>query len=90
VRGVVLRCRRGRSECGDFVVWWCGECVVWCGAGGGGASVVSSWCGAVPEGRSKCGECVVWCGAGGGGAIAVSVGMFRRAGHRHVSRYKGG
>ncbi len=45
MRGAV-RCRRGRSECG--------ECVVWCGAGGGGtrgggASAVSAWCGAVPE-----------------------------------------
>jgi hypothetical protein len=79
----------------NAVTSWCGGGGVvsaWCGAVPevGGASVVSSWCGAVPEGRSKCDECVVWCGAGGGGAIAVSVGMFRRAGHRHVSRYKGG
>ncbi len=31
----------------------CGECVVWWGAGGGGASAVSAWCGAVPEGAER-------------------------------------
>ncbi len=38
----MVRCRRGaepRSECGEGVVW--------CGAGGGGASAVSAWCGVV-------------------------------------------
>ncbi len=28
----------------------CGECVVWCGARGGGGGAVSAWCGAIPKG----------------------------------------
>ncbi len=46
----MVQYRRGRSKCGECVVW-CGA--GGCGAGGGGASAVSAWCGALPEGAER-------------------------------------
>ncbi len=44
---------------------------VWCGTGGGGASAVSAWCGAVPEGAERVSAVSAWCGAVPEGAERV-------------------